>query len=348
VQFLDVAWTGRRFVAAGTSAGAGGALVDSLDGLEWHIQPGSSPADLPSRLAAGPAGVVAVGWIDDPAGAGSASWSSKDGLAWSARADAFPTDPSGSDVVEVTDVVATDSGWLAIGREDPFCQLDCGLDPVRALAWRSIDGLHWQAVAGTPSLDGAGMTAVTRHGSGFVAVGLTGPRAAAWTSPDGATWTRAPESAALDAIPSADRSIWTTMTAVASGHGVVVAVGSDGPGGAHGPAGRAWWSADGRTWTSAVGDGFEASGEVSVMLEAVGATPDGFVAVGSSDGTCRPGIWESSDGRAWRCAGGKALAAFGPYAVAASDTETVVVGLTDVPEPPPDGLPGAVWVRGLP
>ena len=32
---------------------------------------------------------------------------------------------------QVTDVVATADGWLAVGREDPICNLNCALEPVR-------------------------------------------------------------------------------------------------------------------------------------------------------------------------------------------------------------------------
>ncbi len=344
VQFWDVAWTGERFVSTGVVPEAGGIFLDSLDGRNWHAQSGLPPSDRPVHLAAGPTGVVAIGTIDDAA----ASWFSPDGLTWTRRAGGFPIDPRGSDVVEVTDVVATEGGWLAVGREDPFCQTNCGLDPVRALAWRSTDGLHWRAIASAPSLARAAMTAVTRHGTGYVAVGLTDSGAAAWSSADGTTWTRAADDPVFDRLPSPDPSEWTTMSAVASGHDAVVAVGSEGPGGAHGPAARAWWSADGRIWATAGGEAFGAHGEISVMLADVATTPDGFVAVGNSNGACRGGIWESADGRAWQCAGDPALAQLVPSAVAASDAVTVVVGLTNLADPPLDGFPGAAWWRTLP
>jgi hypothetical protein len=344
-----VAWTGQRFVATAAVPEAGGIFVDSADGRTWHAGEGLRPADVPIHLAAGPLGVVAVGTIADAADAfRPASWFSPDGLTWTARSNAFPVDAAKHDIVEVTDVVATDDGWLAVGREDPFCQTNCGLDPVRALAWRSADGLQWQAVADAPSLARAAMTAVTRHATGFVAVGLAGTRAAAWTSTDGTTWTRAADGPVFDRLPSADPSLWTTMTGVASGHGVVVAVGLEGPGGGHGPAARVWWSPDGRTWTSGGGAAFDAHGEVSVELADVAATPDGFVTVGSTNGACPGGIWESTDGRDWLCAGGAARSELVPYAVAASTDAVVAVGLANVPDPPLDGLPGAAYWRALP
>ena len=347
VQFRDIVWTGERFVATATLIEAGGGFLASSDGRIWTHQSGNRPPDLPVSLAAGPGGVVAVGAIDDVA----ASWFSRDGLTWTARTDAFPigTKVTRTDGVKMTDVVATDSGWLAVGREDPACNMNCGLAPVRSIVWASADGLQWTRVADQASLVGGAMIAVAHRASGFVAVGLADLRAAAWTSSDGLVWARA-DGPELGGLSSDDPSEWTTMVSVASGHGVVVAVGHEGPGGAHGPAGRAWWSPDGRSWAIADGADFHAGGETSVMLAAVTATTDGFVAVGWSSGGCQGGIWDSTDGHAWRCAPGadQSLGGLVPYSVAASDSVTAVVGLADVPDPPLDGAPGAAWSRRLP
>ena len=81
VQFLDVAWTGRRFVAVGSGLDGNGAVVDSSDGLTWHRQDGATPGSRPSDLAAsrrpaivtigmtadGPSELVLAGWphLDD-------------------------------------------------------------------------------------------------------------------------------------------------------------------------------------------------------------------------------------------------------------------------------------------
>ncbi len=348
VQFRDVAWTGERFVATASVIEAGGGFLDSSDGRMWTLRSETSPIELPVSLGAGPGGVVAVGSIDGTP----ASWFSHDGLVWTARTNAFPVDPAAAetDAIEVTDVVATDAGWLAVGREDPPCNVNCGLAPVRSIVWMSDDGLDWTRAADQMSLNGAAMTAVTRRASGFVAVGLADLRAIAWTSADGFTWTRAADSPELDALPSDDPPLWTTMDSVATRHGLVVAVGYEGPAGGHGPAARAWWSADGRTWANADGADFLSGGETSVMLAGVTATADGFVAVGSSSGGCPGGIWDSPDGHAWGCSAGadRPLAGLVPSAVAASDSVSVVVGLANVSDPPLDGLPGAVWSRRLP
>lgn len=344
-QFEHVVWTGTRFVATGTALGAEGAFLDSPDGLVWHRQPTAPAKAYPASLAAGPGGVVAIGTIDDRP----ASWFSTDGLTWTARADAFPVPTTGTDTFGITAVVATDGGWLAVGREDPYCNMNCGLAPVRAMVWTSRDGLHWARAHDQGSLGKAAMTGVARGGPGFVAVGLAGVDAAAWTSTDGSTWARVPDSPLFHELPSADPSMWTTMIGIAAGHGVVVAIGNEGPGGGHGPAARAWWSADGRTWARADGDYFASGGEISVMPTSVTATPEGFLATATTNGGCTGGIWASADGHAWRCVAlDAAFAGFKAGAAAASSSVEVAVGFNGFGEPPSDGYPGAVWRRTVP
>lgn len=346
VQYQHVVWTGARFVASGVALDdAGGVFLDSSDGLTWNRQPTATANANPASLAAGPDGVVAVGRIGDRP----ATWFSPDGLAWTDRADAFPVPAVGTDTVEVTAVVATDHGWLAVGREDPFCQTNCGLAPVRALVWTSVDGLHWTRVPDQASFSMAAMTAVARLDPGSVAVGLEGIHAAARTSTDGMAWTRVPDSPLFNELPSSDPSMSTTMSGVTAAHGVVVAVGYEGNGGAHGPAARAWWSTDGLTWALADGDNFLSGGEIEVRLTSVTVAPDGFLAAGFSSGGCVGGLWTSSDGRAWRCVAlDPAFAGFTNYAAAASTSVEVAVGLEVSTNPSPAGLPGAVWRRTLP
>jgi hypothetical protein len=139
------------------------------------------------------------------------------------------------------------------------------------------------------------------------------------------------------------------MVAVAAGHGAVVAVGNEGPGGAHGPSARAWWSADGTAWTTAEGDFFESGGEVSVTPSGVTATPDGFLAAASTSGGCTGGLWASTDGRTWRCVAlDAAFAGFRPHAVAASESVEIAVGLGSARLPSSEQMAGVVWRRLLP
>lgn len=182
VQYQHVIWTGTRFVATGAALAGGGAFLDSDDGVTWNRQ-ATTAKGFPGALAAGPRGVVAVGTIGDRL----ASWSSTDGLTWTSRAGGFPVPSSGPDVVQVTSVVATDDGWLAVGRRDGLCSLNCGLAPLGAIVWTSSDGLRWTRMADQPAFSKAAMTSVTRFGSTFVAVGLAVRRAVVWTSTNGAT-----------------------------------------------------------------------------------------------------------------------------------------------------------------
>ncbi len=342
VQFHHVVWTGTRFVATGGALDGDGAFLDSADGLVWHRQPGSTAAAFPDALAVGPTGVVAVGTIDDHP----ASWFSPDGLTWNVKADAFPMPHLGTDTASVTSVASTPAGWLAVGVQDPMCHVNCGLTPVRALVWTSSDGLQWVRVADQASFDGAGMSSVVEGGPGFVAAGSSAGHAAIWTSADGSTWSRVADDPMFHARHGTDPSYSTAVSGLATGHGLNVAVGMDAAaGGGEGGAVRAWWSADGRTWAEATGDRFQ-SGQVF----SVATTPEGFLATGpSGEQSCLGGIWASSDGRDWSCVASDSMfAGFGPYAAAASSSCEVAVGLESLADPPPAGLPGAVWQRTLP
>jgi hypothetical protein len=293
-------------------------------------------------LGTGPHGVVAVGRFKESPSA----WWSTDGLTWTLRPGAFPTPSLGTDRVEVTSVVATDRGWLAVGRRDPTCMIDCGIEPVRALAWTSVDGLHWKQVADQASFSNAGMTGVARLGSGFVAVGLAKGRAVVWTSADGSTWTRVPDAPLFHPRSSLGSGAYIQVTGVAVGHDVIVALGMDGGGaGGEDTSVRAWWSADGRTWAKATGERFLTGQVFSVV-----ATPEGFLATGPSGAdSCRGGIWGSPDGRAWSCiASDPAFEGFGPYAAATNGSVEVAVGLGPSPEDSPEGNPGAAWWRSAP
>jgi len=338
VQFQDVVWTGSRFVATAMATDGGGVFVDSTDGLTWHRQTMAGPISVFGRLAAGPLGLVAIGTDSD---GHAISRFSTDGLSWSPATTTFGS-ASGTTAIQVTDVIATNGGWLAVGREDPQCVYNCGVTPIRAVVWSSTDGLHWTRHASQTSMTGRAMTGVAALGSGFVAVGTTGTAAAVWTSNDGVSWTRAADVAAFRATSGSTAATSLGMTAVAVDRGVVVAVGTESDGDA-GRA-RAWRSVDGRTWAAAQGDRF-----VNGQMFDVAVIPRGFVATGpSGDPGCTGGLWESADGRAWTCAvEGPPYAGMAPYAAAASTSIEVAVGL-DTSVNAPDGYPGGIWWRSLP
>jgi hypothetical protein len=339
VQFQDVVWTGTRFVAVG-QADVGAVFLDSTDGADWHRQKSTGAHWNPTRIATGPAGVVAIGGISDHP----ASWFSSDGLTWIASRDALPLPSVGTDSLEITDVVASADGWLAVGRRDPACNLDCGTTPSRAYVWTSSDGLHWTRIPDQNALKGGGMAAVTRADQGFVAAGVASAHAAIWVSPDGLAWSRVPDARMFHSPASPDGSLPVDATGVAANDGVMVVVGQ--ALGQDASEVRAWWSTDGLTWANA-----EIERAKGGQVFSVAATPFGFLAVGPSGAdSCLGGIWSSIDGRAWRCeASAPGFEGFGPYAAAGSDTVQVVVGLTSagVDEESPNGLPGASWSRQM-
>jgi len=340
VQLDHVVWTGARFVALGSAHYIDDTILDSVDGLMWHRQAIKLPPSktLATSLAAGPRGVVALGY----------GWS-PDGITWTRQAGGMVS--SGKSEIQPTDVIASGDGWLAVGRQDPPCAVNCGINPVRALAWTSTDGLHWTQVADQASLKGGGMNAVASFGTGFIAAGVASGRAAIWTSADGLVWSRVPDNTMFHHRRKG--LLYTTASGAASGHGVVVVVGMDQ--GAqdvgYGNGVRAWWSADGRTWA-------EASVERHLDGQAfsVASTPTGFLATGpSGNPSCVGGIWGSNDGRTWHCeapdpASKRAFAGFGPSAAAASPSLEIAVGLTDFgyDENSGQGLPGAVFLHAIP
>jgi hypothetical protein len=153
-----------------------------------------------------------------------ASWFSADGLSWTAHRNAFPMPDVGNGSITVTDVVARENGWLAVGRLDPFCQLECGTDPIRAFAWTSTNGSHWARVATQAAFRGVGLVAVTRRHDGFVAVGGAAGRVAILTSPDGLAWSRVPDAPMFGSRAWGRRGP-AAATAVASDDDVVVVLG---------------------------------------------------------------------------------------------------------------------------
>jgi hypothetical protein len=165
-----------------TTAVPAGAAWTSTDGTTWQRVP-DQPAFAPGpflRLTAGPAGLMAVRGL----GFGSLVFSC-DGTTWSEA-------PVGTPGANVSDVAATDEGFVAVGSVE-----------TTAAAWTSPDGQHWQRATVT---DGSGASAdfvsVAAQGRRLVALGAvpapgdeaipgswTGP--ASWLSTDGGeSWTQ--------------------------------------------------------------------------------------------------------------------------------------------------------------
>ncbi len=241
-------------------------------------------ATIMADVAAGPAGLVAVGYVLP--GFTGAAWRSTDGQRWSLTTAAF------AGISMLASVAADDHGYIAVGRSGDG-----------ATAWRSTDGLVWTRAPGggalaTPQLR---LAAVERWRGGFTAVGFAGSEfgsadAAFLTSPDGLAWTRAPETAGMRSA---------RVVAVAAGGPGLVAVGSTGPFGSDGPA-AAWTSADGVRWDRApdqpVLHGIRlraVAPQASGVALGASAAP-GVVAVGESASGSLGAVMQSVDGRAWR------------------------------------------------
>lgn len=229
-----------------------------------------------NAVAPGGPGLVAVGLVFP--GTYAAAWTSTDGLVWARTPDL------GTEGTRAFAVSPDAGGLVAVG--------DQGHVPA---AWWSRDGRTW-GVGSIPAVPAGGagqMLAVAGSRDGDVAGGwLEGSdgrsTAAIWTSPDGRAWTAGPPPPA---------GVGAQVHGLASGASAVVAVGvasAPGAGGAEVDRAAAWVSPDGRAWRAATIDGAAGS-----RMEAVIATPSGWLAVGSRDGALSAASWTSTDGLTW-------------------------------------------------
>jgi hypothetical protein len=135
------------------------------------------------------------------------------------------------------------------------------------------------------------LAAVTDGPAGWIAVGSVvvggATEPTVLISADGVTWQPVAVITEL-AGPGAQ------FLGVTAGHGGYVVVGRRMTGGR--TFATLWWSADLRTWTEGSNGGLDGRLSASTA-NAVTATADGFVAVGSHGEF--PAIWTSSDGRNW-------------------------------------------------
>jgi hypothetical protein len=177
----------------------GSRLVEGLSGARPHVWASADMetwteaplGDLEDRMqvmdvAAGPRGLVAVGFTDDLV---SALWS-RDGVTWQ-RAAIDPQPLFEEDTVMA--VAAGPSGFLAVGY----------IWPVRAEAWFSADGLSWRRVGPAALPEGELHDVVVLGDGSFLAVGTDKSghdwNAMAWRiAADGRQWHRAPGQEALN------------------------------------------------------------------------------------------------------------------------------------------------------
>ena len=286
-------------------------------------------------VAAGPAGIVAIGYPYDGLGPGvfgPGVWRSPDGRAWE-RVDL------GFNAVDVNfgAIVAGPSGYVIVGRD-----IDFAAPAAHAAVWTSPDGITWTRAADTPGMDVGpcldtgeepscgGMLGVTQTESGYVAVGQARSNAgeqsspAAWTSIDGLTWTRSDAGLAFEGF----------LSSVTLGGPGLVAVGIIcQPTCIDAAPGVAAISEDGSTWTFSPVAG-------ATDLHGVANLGDGgqLFALGAPGLVPKPPaelqLWRSGDGVTWQLVPGLPsipdAVAYGGADISAADDRLVIVGWAEV------------------
>ena len=323
------------YVGAWTAA-AGEAWVrtDDQAGLEIGTGVGTSgPEAGIFDVAAGPAGMIGIGYGDDGR---PAIWRSADGRTWQRVAFEVPTSPLGS---RVAAIAPSHNGYVLVGWA-----IDGQALRARAAAWSSPDGVTWTRAEDNAAMDVGpcldtgeepvcgGMLGVVATTTGLVAVGnsrtsTTGPgRPAAWTSPDGVIWTRSATGLDFEG----------QLSGVTVGGPGLVAVGTicrpDCQRLASG--GLAAASVDGSSWTyGSVTD--------AVPLQDVVANRDGLFALGVLNQDVDPRaelqLWHSDDAVSWQRVTGLPQAPDGTWHYGGADIAATSDRLTIV---------GWTWVTG--
>ncbi|MEU5991334.1 hypothetical protein ABZ806_20390 [Spirillospora sp. NPDC047418] len=268
---------------------------------------------VPEAVGGSPRGWVAIG---SRAGGGGAVWTSENGTAWRRQPDAVGDVFGPKD--RVKRIVGTRSGFMAIGENSPKGDFS----DARPAVWLSADGRRWEARIGDQAgldVQKAKLSLVEAAASGDVILleGLvtpdskkSGPYRKVWRSQDGGrTW-------ATSEVPVPKGSRGLMIGGGPAGFLAVREIKASGK-----PAGQAFLSKDGRTWTKA--------GSLATpgyrMTSGITGDEQGFTAVVVRTGDTL--LSRSADGRTWRGAGtaeskpGRELTG-----AAASGGQTVVVG----------------------
>lgn len=206
-----------------------------------------------------------------------------------------------------------DSGGQPIAADGSTDTADTDPGPTPSTVTVSGTVGAWQAIPAAeafPSAEPRTITAVTRLGDGYLAVGHAAATrgAGAWISPDGRVWTERPLQATAGASsattatgPGSAPFVYGRMDAVGTRGETVVAVGTDSGTGSYGPI--VWrWRGD--------GDAVELplpidNPDASVTMAGVVATSRAFVVVGTDIFATRDGAvaWVSTDdGVTWSTA----------------------------------------------
>lgn len=195
------AWTGQRlspglgiglvafgdagFLAVGTDAKCSEScdpannlqtpVFTSADGLRWSSHM-FADGRITALAASSRLGYVAVGAVVNeacPEGSSAAAWFTADGMTWSRTMHQ-------ADCTWPGQVIATDSGYLAIGQTAAS-----DTTPSQLVVWRSADGRSWSAAQLVDSPDGLSLTIGFAHGTCVLATD-----AGIWELTDGGTLVR--------------------------------------------------------------------------------------------------------------------------------------------------------------
>jgi hypothetical protein len=276
--------------------------------LTWSkLDPGNSLADV-SKMVEWHGAYLAIGHVRTLASAGGFTpiWHSTDGTTW----EPMPADTFGAS-----------SAILAIGRlpsalvaltVEATCSesaepvfVNCRQVSGGITSWTSNDGLTWLPHTGphlsiSESLNGVGD--LVSGPAGLLAV-VQSDRPTLAVSSDGVSW----DVITTDAMPQSFElgDVWGRADGYA-------AVGTLSFGSKDKPQfkGLAFWSNDGRNWSSSIAEPLTAGNDIVLAasepgelwsLEEIVGGRDGAIAIGHAGGT--PGIttwWHSDDGRSWR------------------------------------------------
>jgi hypothetical protein len=206
--------------------------------------------------------------------------------------------PGQRGTVTVASMMAAGSATVAVGTADDHPAI-----------WRRASNGSWtlESTASLSAVTGsAGLASVADGPAGWIAVGATSDgrstEPVVLASADGVHWQPVTSL-------TAQAGTGTEFLGVAAGRSGYVVVGRQMVGGR--TFAVLWYSADLRSWTSDDNDGLDGRLSASTA-NAITATADGFVAVGSHGAD--PTLWVSADGQHWR------LDSMSPPAGAASAT----------------------------
>ncbi|GAA2156190.1 WD40/YVTN/BNR-like repeat-containing protein [Actinomadura napierensis] len=322
-QITGVAAVGSTVVAVGgesDQASARGLFLVSADGgrtfkpaaLKGTGDAVPAPGDVPAAVGGSSHGWVAVG----TRAGGGAVWTSTDGRAWTRQPD--PVGDVFGRHSRVQRIVGTDSGFLAIGERSQKGDFSDAVPVV----WLSADGRRWEARAADQiglDVENAKFSLVEAAAGGKVILlealitpkgGKQGPYRKVWRSEDGGrTW-------AVSEVPVPKGSRGLVIGGGPAGFVAVREVTASGA-----PAGQAFVSKDGGSWTKAgtlSTSGYRRTSQLLVDERGYAA-----VVVRGRDVL----VSRSADGRSWQDAGtSESKAGRRLTAAALAGEQTVVVG----------------------